>query len=69
MILMILMKNKLKIMFLGSNFENEFWILEQPVNNKGRSSIQFLLREFIKKKFYFIKSFVFGKLESLRKFY
>ena len=33
--------------FLGSSFENIFWILEQPVNNKGFSSIQFFLREFL----------------------
>ena len=27
-------------------FENTFWILEQPVNNKGCSSIKFFLRGF-----------------------
>ena len=31
---------------LGSNFENVFWMLEQPVNNKVFSKIQFLLWEF-----------------------
>ena len=55
-LLVILMKNKLKIMslektifkmyFLGSNFENAFWMLDQPVNNKDCSNIQFILREF-----------------------
>ena len=36
------------LFFLGSNFENVFWMLEQPVNNKVCSSIQFLLRSFTK---------------------
>ena len=35
-----------KFIFLVSNFENAFWMLEQPVNNKGSSRYQFLLREF-----------------------
>ena len=35
-----------KCIFLGRMFETVFWMLEQPVNNKGCSSIQFLLGEF-----------------------
>ena len=31
---------------LGKRGEFKNWMLEQPVNNKGCSSIQFLLREF-----------------------
>ena len=35
-----------KFIFLVSNFENAFWMLEQPINNKRSSRNQFLLREF-----------------------
>ena len=32
--------------FLWSNFENIWWMLEEPVNNKDSPSIQFPLRKF-----------------------
>ena len=32
--------------FLWSNFENVWWMLEEPVNNKDSPSIQFPLRKF-----------------------
>ena len=45
--LIFLEKNNFwECIFWGSNFENVFWMLEQPVNNKGCSSIQFLVGEF-----------------------
>ena len=56
-----------KKLFCRSNFENVFWMLEQPVNNKGFSRIQFLLGEFYQKYKKVLLSF--SRLEILKKFY
>ena len=56
-----------KKFLLGSNFENVFWMLEQPVNNKVFSKIQFLLWEFYLEYKNFLLSF--SRLDILEKFY
>ena len=43
----VLRENNLEnVNFEGIILKNRFWMSEQPVNNKGCSSIQFLLRAF-----------------------
>ena len=48
-------------------FENIFWLLEQPANNKSYSSIRFLLGEFYQEYKNVLLRFLGPK--SFRKFY
>ena len=56
----------LKIYFLGRNFESQFWTLEQPINNKGCSSIQFFLRKFYQKYKKVLLNFFYGARKFLK---
>ena len=55
------------VLFEGIICENVFWMLEQPVNDKGCSSIQFLRREFYQEyeNFFSGKFFFFFFFSSL----
>ena len=60
-LLVILIKNKLKLFLekriLGSNLKNVFWMLQQPVNNKGCNALLGFLgaAKFGARKLHFLK--------------